>query len=71
LKERLLEHIENNEWPDVKYFQYMECENEIDMNRKEDYAIKSFQPKYNRMGKSELVKRFFEYNSYRELKKFV
>lgn len=66
LKERLLEHIENNEWPDVKYFQYMECENEIDMNRKESYAISSFQPKYNRKGKSELVQRLLNSDKYKE-----
>lgn len=65
LKERLLEHIENNEWPDVKFFQYMECDNEVDMNRKEDYAIKNFTPKYNRTEKKELVKRLFELEKYK------
>ncbi|MCH9662059.1 MAG: hypothetical protein K0U66_00175 [Gammaproteobacteria bacterium] len=51
IKDRLLEHVRLNEWPDVSYFSFQICLNENEAERVEKSEIKRYQPKHNYQGK--------------------
>lgn len=48
IKSRLLEHINNNEWPDVTHFGYLVCDNQTEIDNFEKIEIVKFHPKYNK-----------------------
>lgn len=50
IKGRLLDHLGQDRWPDVKYFGYIVCSSAQEAVNLEAAEIKRCQPKYNTQG---------------------
>ncbi|TSC76475.1 MAG: hypothetical protein G01um101431_608 [Parcubacteria group bacterium Gr01-1014_31] len=51
IRNRLLEHLRNEYWPDVTHFGYCVCDTKEDANNFEAVEIARLKPKYNVQGK--------------------
>lgn len=51
IRGRLLQHINNDSWPDVTHFGYETCSSEMESLEYEATEIKKWKPKYNIQGK--------------------
>lgn len=52
IKSRLLDHLRDDNWPDVNVFGYQECTTMKEAEDLEESEIKKYQPKYNTQLKS-------------------
>jgi excinuclease UvrABC nuclease subunit len=62
LKSKLLKIFEENEWNDIIYLNYIECEDPKQIKVYEEFEIKRHQPKYNL--ENEQVKTFVHTPTY-------
>lgn len=51
IKSRLLDHLNNDRWPDVSCFGYIICQTPKEAEMLEASEIEKFKPKYNIQGK--------------------
>jgi len=52
IRGRLLQHLDEDKWPDVAHFGYCTCSTPIEAETFEASEIKRLNPKYNILGKS-------------------
>lgn len=55
IRGRLLDHLREDDWVDVKYFWYRECSTDQEAINLEATEIKIHQPKYNKQGKKKIL----------------
>lgn len=52
IRSRLLDHIQNDYWPDVTHYGYRVCSTKFEVESLEPQEIKKYNPKYNTQLKS-------------------
>lgn len=50
IRGRLLEHLNQDNWPDVTHFGYTVCDTQVEAENLETSEVAKFKPKYNTQG---------------------